>query len=99
MRKLDKLAQQLKTIAEQSGVTESAAVFEQSQSFIDSNREKLLKQYSNCWIAVHKKKVLAANKDLRKLIVTLRKSDMPLEHMAVELLVNEKNPILLQVIL
>lgn len=95
MNKLVELRQQLKTITEQSGLTESATVFEQSRSYIDSNREKLLKQYPNRWIAVHKKKVLATNKDLRKLTVALRKSGTPLEQVAVELLVNEKNPILL----
>jgi hypothetical protein len=95
MSKLGELRQQLRTITEQSGLTESAAVFEQSRSYIDSNREKLLKQYSNRWIAVHKKKVLATNKDLRKLTVNLRKSGTPLEQIAVELLVNEKAPILL----
>jgi hypothetical protein len=95
MRRLDELAQQLKTIAEQSKLTESVAVFEQSRSYIDSNREKLLKQYPNRWIAVHKGKVLAANKDLRNLIGALRKSGIFLEQVAVELLVNEKPPILL----
>lgn len=95
MSKLDELTQQLKTIAEQSKLTESVTVFEQSRSYIDSNREKLLKQYPDRWIAVYKKKVLAASKDLRNLIGTIRKSDTPLEHVAVELLVNEKAPILL----
>lgn len=95
MRRLDELAQQLKTIAEQSKLTESAAVLEQSRSYIDSNREKLLKQYPNRWIAVHKEKVLASDKNLRNLIGALRKSGAPLEQVAVELLVNEKPPILL----
>lgn len=95
MRRLDEFAKQLKTIADQSKLTESIVVFEQSRSYIDSNREKLLKQYPNCWIAVHKKKVLAANKDLRNLIAALRKSGTPLEQVAVELLVNETPPILL----
>lgn len=99
MRRLDKLAQQLKTIAEQSKLTESAAVFEQSRSYIDSNREKLLKQYPNRWIAVHKGKVLATDKDLRNLIGALRKSGTPFEHVAVELLTNEKTPVLLSVVL
>ena len=98
MNKLVELKQQLKTITEQSGLTDSAAVFEQSRSYIDSNRKKLLKQYPNRWIGVHKKRVLAANKDLRKLTAALRKSGTPLEQIAVELLVNEKTPILLQVI-
>ena len=95
LRRLDGFAQQLKTITEQSKLAESAAVFEQSRSYIDSNREKLSKQYPNHWIAVHKEKVLASDKDLRNLIVALRKRDTPLEQVAVELLVNEKPPILL----
>ena len=95
MRRLDEFAQQLKTIAEQSKLTESAAVFEQSRSYIDSNREKLLKQYPNRWIAVHKEKVLASDKDLRNLIATIRKTGTHLEQVAVELLTSEKTPILL----
>jgi hypothetical protein len=95
MSTLDELTKQLKTIAEQNKLNESAVVFEESRSYIDSNREKLSKQYPNCWIAVHKKKVLAANSNLRNLIVILRKSGTPLEQVAVELLANEKTPILL----
>ena len=99
MRRLDKFAQQLKTITEQSNLAELATVFEQSQSYIDSNREKLLKQYPNHWIAVNKEKVLATDKDLQNLVIVIRKSGVRLEHVAVELLTNEKTPILLQVII
>lgn len=99
MRTLDELTQQLKTIAERNKLTESAVVFEQSRSYIDSNREKLLKRYPNRWIAIHKEKVLAADKDLRNLISALRKSGTPLEQVAVELLTNEKTPVLLSVVL
>ena len=94
-RRLEEFAQQLKTIAEQSKLAESVVVFEQSQSYIDSNREKLLRQYPNRWIAVHKEKVLASDKDLRNLIATLRRSGTYLEQVAVELLTSEKTPILL----
>lgn len=95
MKRLDEFAQQLKVIAEQSKLVESVAVLEQSRAYIDSNREKLLKQYPNRWIAVHKEKVLDADKDLRNLIGALRKSDTPLEQVAVELLISEEIPIVL----
>jgi hypothetical protein len=95
MNNMDKFAQKLKTIADQSKLRESTAVFEQSRSYIDSNQEKLLKQYPDCWIAVHKEKVLTSDKDLRNLIGTLRKSGTHLEQVAVELLTSEKTPILL----
>jgi len=95
MRRLDEFAQQLKTITEQSKLAESVAVFEQSRSYIDSNRDKLLKQYPNRWIAVHKEKVLATDKDLQNLVGIIRKSGVRLEHVAVELLTSEKTPILL----
>ena len=94
-RRLDEFAQQLKAITEQSKLVESVAVFEQSRSYIDSNREKLLKQYPNRWIAVHKGKVLATDRDLQNLVVTIRKGSVRLEHVAVELLTSEKTPILL----
>ncbi len=94
-RRLDEFAQQLKIIAEQSKLTESAAAFEQSRLYIDSNRDKLLKQYPNRWIAVHKEKVLATDKDLQNLVGIIRKSGVRLEHVAVELLTSEKTPILL----
>ena len=95
MKRLDEFAQQLKAIAEQGKLVESVAVLEQSRAYVDSNREKLLKQYPNRWIAVHKEKVLDADKDLRNLIGALRKSDTPLEQVAVELLISEEIPIVL----
>ena len=95
MTKMDEFARKLKGIADQSKLREAAAVFEHSWSYIDSNREKLLKRYPNCWIAVHKEQVLAAGKDLRNLIGTIRRSGAQLEQVAVELLTSEENPILL----
>jgi hypothetical protein len=98
MSELDDFAKKLKNITKQSKLAESTAVFEQSQSYINSNREQFLSQYPNHWIAVHKNKLLAANKDLRNLISALRKSDTPLEQVAVELLTNERTPLLLSTI-
>ena len=95
MTSLDEFARKLKDIAYQSKLHEAAAVFKHSRSYIDSNREKLLKQYPNCWIAVHKEQVLAVDEDLRSLVGTIRKSGMPLEQVAVELLASEETPILL----
>ena len=99
MSNMDMFTQQLKTIAEQSKLAESVAVFEQSRLYIDSNRDKLLKQYPNRWIAVHKEKVLATDKDLQTLVGIIRKSGVRLEYVAVELLTNEKTPVLLSVVL
>ena len=95
MSSVDEFARKLKGIADQSRLYEAAAVFEHSRSYIDSNRGKLLKQYPNCWIAVHKEQVLAADKDLRSLIGTVRRSGTHLEQVAVELLASEETPILL----
>lgn len=95
LRRLDDFAQKLKIIADQSKLDESAAVFEQARAYIDSNREKLLKQYPNCWIVVHKEQVLVSDKDLRNLIRTIRRSGTHLEEVAVELLTSEETPILL----
>ena len=95
MTSMDKFAQKLKGIADQSKLHEAAAVFEHSRSYIDSNREKLLKRYPNCWIAVHEEQVLVADKDLRRLIATVRRSGTHLEQVAVELLTSEESPILL----
>lgn len=88
-------ARKLKIIADQSKLDETLAIFEQSRSYIDSNRENLLKQYPNYWIAVWKDQVLAADKDLRNLINTLRRSGTQLEQVVVELIKREQNPILL----
>jgi len=95
MSNMDEFAQKLKSIADQSKLRELAAVFEHSRSFIDSNWEKLLKQYPNCWIAVYKEQVLATDKDLQNLVGIIRKTGIRLEHVAVELLTSEKPPILL----
>lgn len=95
MSGMDEFAQKLKSIAGQSKLRESAAVFERSRSFIDSNWEELLKQCPNCWVAVYKEQVLATDKDIQNLVRIIRKSGVRLEHVAVELLTSEKNPILL----
>ena len=95
MTRMNKFAHKLEGIADQSKLREAAAGFEQSCSYINSNRENLLKQYPNHWIAVHKFQVLAADKDLRNLINTLRRKGIHLEQVAVELLTSEQNPILL----
>ena len=95
MTSMDMLTRKLASIADQSKLHEAVAVFERSCSYIDSNREKLLKQYPNYWIAVHEDQVLAADKNLRKLISTLRRIGTHLEQEAVELLTSEQNPILL----
>ena len=93
MESMDEFVQKLKSIANQSKLRESAAVFERSRSFIDSNREELLKQCPDCWVAVYKEQVLATDKQLQNLINTIRKSGKRLEHIAVELLTSERNPI------
>jgi len=95
MGSMDEFARKLKSIADQSKLHEAAAVFEHSRSYVDANREKLMERYPNCWIAVHKEQVLAADKDLRRLIGTIRRSGTHLEQVAVELLTSEENPILL----
>jgi len=92
---MDEFTRKLKGIAGQSELREAATAFERSWSYIDSNREKLLKRYPNYWIAVHKEQVLAADKDLRNLIGTIRRSGAQLEQIAVELLTSEETPILL----
>lgn len=91
----DEFVQKLKSLADQSKLGKSAAVFERSRSFIDSNWEELLKQSPDCWVAVYKEQVLATDKDLQNLVGIIRKSGIRLEHVAVELLTSEKNPILL----
>jgi len=93
MESMDEFTQKLKSIANQSNLRESAAVFERSRSFIDSNREELLKRCPDCWVAVYKEQVLATDKELQNLINTIRKSGKRLEHIAVELLTSERNPI------
>jgi len=95
MISMDEFVRKLKSIAAQSKLRETATVFEQSYSYVDSNREKLLKQYPNQWIAVFKDQVIAADEDLRNLVNTLRRSGTQLEQVAVELLTSEQNPILL----
>lgn len=95
MEGMNEFAQKLKSIASQSKLRESAAVFERSRSFINFNREELLKRYPDCWVAVYKEQILATDKDLQNLINTIRKSGKLLEHVAVEFLTSKKNPILL----
>ena len=90
---MDELAQRLTSVVDRTRLHEAAETFSQSRSFIDSNQAKLLRQYRNCWIAVYKDRVIASSKDLNKLVNYVRKSDVPIEHIAVELLKSERHPI------
>lgn len=90
---MDELAQRLTSLVDRTRLREAAETFSQSRSFIDSNQAKLFRQYRDCWIAVYKDRVIASGKDLRKLVNFVRKSDVPLEHVAVELLNSERHPI------
>ena len=95
MGSVDEFERKLRDITNQVKLHEAAAIFDHSRSYIDSNREKLLKQYPNCWVAVHEEQVLAADRDLRALIGVIRRSGKCLEQVAVELLTSEDTPILL----
>lgn len=90
---MDELAQRLTSVVDRTSLREAAEMFSQSRSFIDSNQAKLFGQYRDCWIAVYKDRVIASDKDLRKLVNLVRKSGVPLEHVAVELLKSERHPI------
>ena len=95
MSELEKFAEILEKIARETNLRESAAVLSQSQDFIESNREKLMRQYPDQWIAVKKQEVIRADEDLLKLVRMLRASGAPLEHIALEMVSREEIPLAL----
>jgi len=85
----------LRIISEQTNLIESASLLNQARSFIIAHHEELLKQYPGYWIAAYDSDVIAADKNLRNLVETIRKSKVPIDQVAVELLTRDKTPILL----
>lgn len=95
MNELEKFTAILENIAKETNLRESAVVLSQSQDFIELHREELVQQYPNQWIAVHKQEVVGADKDLLRLVRTLRATGAPLRCIALEMLSREEIPLAL----
>lgn len=86
----------LNEIAIETKLVESSKVTSESQDFIYANRDKLIQQYPEQWVAVHRKTVVGHHEDLLHLVRELRAKRMPLPHIALEMLSHEEIPLALQ---
>jgi len=96
MNNLQEFAKLLKDMATENKLYESTIVLSESQEFIYAHRDELIKQYPDQWIAVHRTDIVGHNKDLLILVRKLRKSGMPLQNIALEMLGLEEIPLALQ---
>ena len=96
MNDLQKFTNLLEGIAAENKLYESTMALSESQEFIYAHRDELVKQYPDQWIAVHRKEVIGHNKDLLSLVRELRKSGLPLQNIALEMLGTKDIPVVLQ---
>lgn len=64
--------------------------FRQDLAFIDENREKLLEQYNETWVAAHKCKIVAHGKDYNKVLSRLQMDKLPVDHIPIRYLSKQK---------
>lgn len=95
MNNIQEFSIMLEKICKQTKLRDSATKLSESQDFIYSNHAKLLDKYCDHWIAVHKKKVIATDKDLLNLVLKLRKTGVPLKYVALDMLSSEEIPVAL----
>lgn len=68
--------------------------FRRDLAFIDENSDKLLKYYSENWIAVYDSRVVAHGKHYKKVLSQLERHDLPVEQIPIRFLSAHKVPAL-----
>ncbi len=64
--------------------------YERSLSFVENNKDELLKQYKDSWIAVYRSKIIAHSKNPETIIDKITKTGEPLEEVFVEFITDKK---------
>lgn len=64
--------------------------YQGSVSFIDENREELLKRYDGNWVAVYNSRVVAHAKRFQELMQKLSSSDLPTNEILIEFISSRK---------
>lgn len=64
--------------------------FRQDLAFIEENREKLLEDYNESWVAVYKSKVVAYGKNYNNVLSQLKRNDMPVGQIPIRYLSKHK---------
>lgn len=64
--------------------------YEESLSFIEQNKDELLKQFDNNWVAVYRAQVVAHGKNYRNLERKLKEKRLPIEEVVIKFLSSRK---------
>lgn len=64
--------------------------FSRDLAFIDENREKLLEDYNDKWVAVYKSEIVANGKDYNNVLSHLERNNMPVEQIPIRYLSKHK---------
>lgn len=60
--------------------------FRRDLAFIDENRDELLEEYDEEWVAVYESEVVAYGKDYNNIITQLEKKNMPVDRIPIRYL-------------
>jgi len=64
--------------------------FRQDLAFIEENKEKLLEDYDENWIAAYKSKIVAHGKDYNSVLSYLQKNNMPIDQIPIRYISKHK---------
>jgi len=64
--------------------------FSRDLTFIEENREKLLEDYNESWVAVYESKIVAHGKDYNKVLSQLEGDKMPVDQIPIRYLSRRK---------
>jgi len=62
----------------------------ESVAFIDNNRESLVKEYDEQWVAVHETKVVAHGKKYEEVEREIQQKGLPIEEVVIKFLTSRK---------
>ena len=64
--------------------------YDESLSFFDTNRQKLLKKYDGRWVDVYNSKVVAVGKEYKQIIDKVHRLKLPQEEIATKFISSRK---------
>lgn len=64
--------------------------YKESVSFIDENREELLKKYDDSWVVVYNGQVVAHGKNYKDVVRRIQRTGLPIEEVVIRFLSSRK---------
>ena len=71
------LQKALKSVGGLEKYKEIRRQFSEDLAFIDDNRDKLIEEYNETWIAVYKSQIIAYGKDYKNVLSRVEKQNLP----------------------